>query len=97
MIELVVGVAVFCDNKQTFIGKIFELTPESQTVLKSMVQHVMEAAVDIEEGGEEEDGEVEEEEHNRALVSSWVHVETEHGTDNVSTHATGANVEELIR
>lgn len=59
LVELIVGVAVFCDNKQIFIGKIFELSADSQTVLKGMVQNVMVTAEDI---GGEEDEENEEEE-----------------------------------
>lgn len=46
LIELVVGVAVFCENKQAFISKVFELSPDSQTVLKSMVQRVMESGTE---------------------------------------------------
>lgn len=47
LVELIVGVAVFCDNKQVFIGKIFELSADSQSVLKGLVQHVMESAEDL--------------------------------------------------
>jgi protein HOOK3 len=47
LVELIVGVAVFCENKQFFIGKIFELSADSQSVLKGLVQHVMESAEDL--------------------------------------------------
>lgn len=47
LVELIVGVAVFCDSKQVFIGKIFELSADSQSVLKGLVQHVMESAEDL--------------------------------------------------
>ena len=53
LLELVIGVAVLCDNKAQFIPKIFGLQADSQVVLKSMVERVM-ARLEEAEGGEGE-------------------------------------------
>ena len=58
LLELVIGVAVLCDNKAQFIPKIFALQADSQVVLKSMVERVMARLEEAEgEGGEEQDSE----------------------------------------
>jgi hypothetical protein len=41
LLELVVGAAVMCERKATFIQAIFGLDHLSQTVLKGMVEHAM--------------------------------------------------------
>lgn len=46
MLELVVAVAVMCEDKAIFIPKIFELDHLSQTILKNLVEQVMGRAVD---------------------------------------------------
>ena len=61
LLELIVGVAVLCENKNTFITKIFNLDETSQLVLKDMVEHVMQRVYDIEEEDYEEEDEGEEE------------------------------------
>mmetsp|Transcript_38636 Transcript_38636/g.39331 ORF Transcript_38636/g.39331 Transcript_38636/m.39331 type:complete len:614 (-) Transcript_38636:29-1870(-) len=53
ILELVVGCAVLSENKAHFIGNIFSLNHESQTVLKGMVERVMNRTVEI-PGGERE-------------------------------------------
>ncbi|CAE7680013.1 hook3, partial [Symbiodinium microadriaticum] len=50
LLELVIGVAVLCDNKAQFIPKIFSLQQDSQVVLKSMVERVMARLYDIDDG-----------------------------------------------
>jgi hypothetical protein len=50
LLELVIGVAVLCDNKAQFIPKIFSLNEDSQVVLKGMVERVMGRLWDLEEG-----------------------------------------------
>lgn len=57
LVELIVGVAVMCESKAVFIRNIFLLNPDSQAVLKDLVEHVLGRATDIEE---EETEEVEE-------------------------------------
>ena len=71
LFQWVVGVAVFCDRKTTFIQQIFNLSPDSQAVLKALVQQVMETAEDI-EGGElktENDEDEDEETENVVALS----------------------------
>ena len=41
LLELIVGAAVMCDRKATFIQAIFRLDHISQTVLKGMVEHAI--------------------------------------------------------
>lgn len=57
LVELVIGVAVMCESKNTFIRNIFLLNQESQAVLHDLVAHVLEKAVDIEEVYENEPNE----------------------------------------
>ena len=47
LIELVVGVAVMCEDKATFIQHIFELDDISQVVLKDLIEQVLNRVVDI--------------------------------------------------
>ena len=63
LLELIVGVAVMCEDKAVFIPKIFELNDLSQAVLKGLVEQVMSRAEDI----EDENGE------GRAKMSNDVH------------------------
>ena len=49
LVELVVGVAVMCESKATFIRNIFLLNPDSQAVLKELVEHVLGRATDLED------------------------------------------------
>lgn len=53
-LELVVGVAVMCEEKAQFIRKIFELDHQSQAVLKGLVETVMSRAEDLD--AEEDNG-----------------------------------------
>lgn len=63
LLEIVIGVAVQCEDKSEFIQHIFSLDESSQMVLKDMVQNVMQRLDDLEgEEGEEEDDEEDEEE-----------------------------------
>lgn len=62
LLELVVGVAVLCEQKAIFINAIFGLGHTSQAYLKAMVEQVLSRLEDIGEGEEAgEDGEGEEE------------------------------------
>lgn len=54
LLELVVGAAVMCEDKATFISNIFELNEESQAVLKGLVEQAMGRAEDLEGEGEGE-------------------------------------------
>jgi len=63
LLEIVVGVAVLCEDKSEFIQHIFSLDESSQLVLKDMVEHVMQRVYDLEDEEEEEE---EEEEHEEA-------------------------------
>lgn len=47
MLELIVGAAVMCEDKATFIRNIFLLNHASQTVLKGLVEQVLSRAEDI--------------------------------------------------
>lgn len=59
LLELVVGVAVLCENKAQFISNIFQLNHTSQAYLKAMVEQVLSRAEDISnEEVEEENVEV---------------------------------------
>lgn len=49
LLEVVVGVAVMCEDKNVFIQNIFALEKESQIVLKEMVENVMHRTYDLEE------------------------------------------------
>lgn len=55
LLELVIGVAVMCEDKAVFIAKIFELNDVSQAVLKGLVEQVMGRAEDIEEDDKDHD------------------------------------------
>uniref|UniRef100_A0A7S3HAB2 Calponin-homology (CH) domain-containing protein n=1 Tax=Spumella elongata TaxID=89044 RepID=A0A7S3HAB2_9STRA len=55
LLELVVGVAVMCEDKNVFIPKIFELNDHSQAVLKGLVESVMGRAEDLENPEETEE------------------------------------------
>lgn len=66
LVELVVGVAVMCERKAEFIRDIFLLNPDSQAVLKEMVEHVLGRASDLEEEEGEGAGEGEEAEGQTA-------------------------------
>lgn len=52
LVELVVGVAVMCYNKASFISTIFELDASTQAVLKGLIERVMGIAVPIDTAGE---------------------------------------------
>jgi hypothetical protein len=58
-LELVIGVAVLCENKANFIQRIFSLDQSSQEVLKGMVERAMhrtwELQTEEEESGVEGD------------------------------------------
>jgi hypothetical protein len=60
LLELVIGVAVLCENKANFIQRIFSLDQSSQEVLKGMVERAMHRMWDLnadeEELGAEGDG-----------------------------------------
>lgn len=57
LVEIVVGVAVMCESKAIFIRNIFLLNPDSQAVLKDLVEHVLGRATDLDEGeGDEGEG-----------------------------------------
>ena len=47
LIELIVGVAVMCEDKATFIQHIFDLDDISQVVLKELIEQVLHRVVDI--------------------------------------------------
>lgn len=49
LVEIVVGVAVMCESKAIFIRNIFLLNPDSQAVLKDLVEHVLGRATDLDE------------------------------------------------
>jgi len=49
--ELIVGVAVMCENKATFIHDIFDLDDTSQAVLKELIEQVLHRVVDINNEG----------------------------------------------
>ena len=51
LLELVVGAAVMCENKTTFIHNIFGLNHNSQTVLKGLLEHAMQSMVDYDGEG----------------------------------------------
>jgi hypothetical protein len=53
-LELVIGVAVLCENKANFIQRIFSLDQSSQEVLKGMVERAMQRTWDVQT--EEEEG-----------------------------------------
>lgn len=55
LLELVVGVAVQCDDKTTFIQNILSLDNLSQYVFKSLIEQVLARAKDIDENGEGDD------------------------------------------
>ena len=59
LVELVVGVAVMCEDKAKFIPKIFSLDVAAQAVLKGVIEHVMSR---VEEGEGDDEEEVEEDE-----------------------------------
>ena len=69
LLEVIVGVAVLCENKSHFIQKIFSLEESSQLVLKEMVENVMQRVYDLEEY-EEEYEEEEYENSNQAETGS---------------------------
>lgn len=55
MLELVLGVAVMCEDKAKFIRNIFLLGHHSQSVLKSLVEQVLGRAEDLDVADEDED------------------------------------------
>lgn len=54
-LELVIGVAVMCEDKAKFITNIFQLGTSAQGVLKGLVENIMHTAVDLDGGGDEEE------------------------------------------
>mmetsp|Transcript_10383 Transcript_10383/g.15782 ORF Transcript_10383/g.15782 Transcript_10383/m.15782 type:complete len:678 (-) Transcript_10383:152-2185(-) len=48
LIEIVIGVAVLCENKAQFIQNIFSLDQDAQVVLKDIVENVMGRMYDLE-------------------------------------------------
>lgn len=53
LIEIVVGVAVCCPNRNDYIQDIFSLPPDSQAVLKTLIESAMAHCTDLDvEGGE---------------------------------------------
>lgn len=56
LLELVIGVAVLCENKANFIQRIFALDQSSQEVLKGMVERAMHKVWDLNEEEEPGDG-----------------------------------------
>jgi len=51
LIQLVVGAAVLCEDKATFIRNIFQLNHNSQSVLKGLIERVLENAEDEDAAG----------------------------------------------
>lgn len=47
LLELVIGAAVMCENKGTFISRIFALDQDSQVVLKQMIESVMSRVTNV--------------------------------------------------
>jgi hypothetical protein len=72
LVELVVGVAVMCESKAIFIRNIFLLNPDSQAILKDLVEHVLGRATDLEEEDAAEDVVDNEEGGNKAAGSAEV-------------------------
>lgn len=61
LLELVVGCAVLCADKATFIKAIFSLDVTAQSVLKGMIERVMTRVSDVDGGEYEEEEEKDEE------------------------------------
>lgn len=55
-LQLIIGVAVLCENKANFIQRIFSLHQSSQEVLKGMVERAMNRTWDLHAEVEEEVG-----------------------------------------
>jgi hypothetical protein len=53
LVELVVGAAVMCESKATFIQKIFSLNHASQTALKGHIEQVMQRMTDYDGEGDD--------------------------------------------
>lgn len=68
LLELVIGVAVLCENKANFIQRIFALDQSSQEVLKGMVERAMHRVWDL--NAEEEQGDEGEHGDDPAYLSS---------------------------
>eukprot|EP00596_Hydrurales_sp_CCMP1899_P005175 CAMPEP_0119034874 /NCGR_PEP_ID=MMETSP1177-20130426/1896_1 /TAXON_ID=2985 /ORGANISM="Ochromonas sp, Strain CCMP1899" /LENGTH=711 /DNA_ID=CAMNT_0006992673 /DNA_START=257 /DNA_END=2389 /DNA_ORIENTATION=+ len=89
LLELIVGAAVMCERKATFIQAIFGLDHLSQTVLKGMVEHAMHRMQDYPVDGEGVEGDRED---DGALVLGADLIEEVTAVDGV-----GDSSEELIR
>lgn len=50
--ELIIGIAVLCENKQVFIEKIFSLSNDTQYILKDFIERVMARLEDIDAEGD---------------------------------------------
>ena len=53
LVELVVGAAVMCESKATFIQNIFSLNHASQTALKGHIEQVMQRMTDYDGEGDD--------------------------------------------
>ena len=83
LLELIVGAAVMCDRKATFIQAIFRLDHISQTVLKGMVEHAIDRMkVYPPVDDEEQDGQqtAVEQEHVGAEQGKWYATFKKNGT-----------------
>jgi hypothetical protein len=93
-VELVIGAAVMCEAKATFIQNIFSLNHESQTALKGHIEQVMQRMQDYDNDDEGEGGD-----GGRERVGSRAdsHKDTSSGVGAGGVAGKGGESEELIR